>query len=185
MTREQLRKLAGDEIFTAGLQFYQNNGVREMPRSPISAASNQLQFVVNDNPRRTVAVRADARAAMCSCDIYQQEYKEHGRRVCPHVVAAILYYLASGKADEYFSRIALEAGDSLLSSYEPVIHETQLVLEPTLHIPAPRAAAAQSSAQAQLTGQDNAAAAPATLALRVGKRRSRHVGAHVRGALHA
>ena len=172
MTREQLRKLAGDEIFTAGLQFYQNNGVREMPRSPISAASNQLQFVVNDNPRRTVAVRADARAAMCSCDIYQQEYKEHGRRVCPHVVAAILYYLASGKADEYFSRIALEAGDSLLSSYEPVIHETQLVLEPTLHIPAPRAAAAQSSAQAQLTGQDNAAAAPATLALRVGKRRS-------------
>ena len=162
MTREQLRKLAGDEIFTAGLQFYQNNGVREMPRSPISAASNQLQFVVNDNPRRTVAVRADARAALCNCDIYQQEYKEHGRRVCPHVVAAILYYLASGKADEYFSRIALEAGDSLLSSYEPVIHETQLVLEPTLHIPAPRAAAAQSSAQAQLTGQDNAAAAPAT-----------------------
>lgn len=172
MTREQLRKLAGDEIFTAGLQFYQNNGVREMPRSPISAASNQLQFVVNDNPRRTVAVRADARAALCNCDIYQQEYKEHGRRVCPHVVAAILYYLASGKADEYFSRIALEAGDSLLSSYEPVIHETQLVLEPTLHIPAPRAAAAQSSAQAQLTGQDNAAAAPATLSLRVGKRRS-------------
>ena len=32
MTREQLRKLAGDEIFTAGLQFYQNNGVREMLR---------------------------------------------------------------------------------------------------------------------------------------------------------
>ena len=69
MTREQLRKLAGDEIFTAGLQFYQNNGVREMPRSPISAASNQLQFVVNDNPRRTVAIRADARAALCNCVI--------------------------------------------------------------------------------------------------------------------
>ena len=65
------------------------------------------------------------------------------------------YYLASGKADEYFSRVALEAGDSLLSSYEPVIHETQLVLEPTLHISAPALKAAHNSAGA-LTGQDNA-----------------------------
>lgn len=172
MTREQLKKLAGDEIFTAGLQFYQNNGVREMPRSPLAAAGTQkqngLQFIVNDNPRRTVAVRSDARAAVCSCDIYQQEYKENGRRICPHVVAAILYYLASGKADEYFSRVALEAGDSLLSSYEPVIHETQLVLEPTLHVPAPRIGQSGS----RLTGQDNSAAAPVTLSLRVGKRRS-------------
>lgn len=177
MTREQLRKLAGDEIFAAGLQFYQNQGVREMPRSQIpaqGAQSNGLHFVVNDSPRRTVAVRADARAAVCNCEIYQQEYREHGRRVCPHVVAAILYYLASGKADEYFSRVALEAGDSLLSSYEPVIHETQLVLEPTLHVSAPALRAAQGGAQ--LTGQDNSAVAPATLSLRVGKRRSDRSG---------
>ena len=141
MTREQLRRLAGDEIYAAGAQFYQNQGVREVTRSQLAAsgtqASSGLQFIVNDTPRRTVAVRADARAAICNCEIYQRELAQNGRRVCPHVVAAILYYLASGKADEYFSRVALEAGDSLLSSYEPVIHETQLVLEPTLHISAP------------------------------------------------
>lgn len=177
MTREQLRRLAGDEIYLAGAQFYQNQGVREVTRSQLAAPGAQgsggLQFVVNDNPRRTVAVRADARAAVCSCDIYKRELAENGRRVCPHVVAAILYYLSSGKADEYFSRVALEAGDSLLSSYEPVIHETQLVLEPTLHITAPALKAAQPGA---LTGQDNSALTPATISLRIGKKRSDRSG---------
>ena len=177
MTREQLKRLAGDEIFAAGLQFYQNQGVREMPRSQLAAqgaqSSANLQFVVNDTPRRTVAVRADARAALCNCEVYQQELKERGRRMCPHVVAAILCYLASGKADEYFSRVALEAGDSLLSSYEPVIHGTQLVLEPTLHVTAP---ALKQSSGAKLTGQETAAYTPATLSLRVGKRRSDNSG---------
>ena len=179
MTREQLRRLAGDEIYAAGAQFYQNQGVREVTRSQLAAsgtqASSGLQFIVNDTPRRTVAVRADARAAICNCEIYQRELAQNGRRVCPHVVAAILYYLASGKADEYFSRVALEAGDSLLSSYEPVIHETQLVLEPTLHISAPALKAAHNSAGA-LTGQDNAALAPATISLRIGKKRSDRSG---------
>lgn len=179
MTREQLRKLAGDEIFNAGMQFYQNQGVREVPRSQLLAQGvqniNGLQFMVNDTPRRMVAVRADARAALCSCDTYKNEYRENGRRICPHVVAAILYYLASGKAEEYFSRIALEAGDSLLSSYEPVIHETQLVLEPTLHISAPALRAAPNSGTA-LTGQDTAAQPQVTISLRVGKKRSDRAG---------
>lgn len=109
---EQLKRMTPQEEFEAGVAIYRRGAVR-----PLEERRDDLRYVVDGDPRRTVRVGiGDRLAGKCSCAAFEGTHKP-----CRHVVAAILLAHGSGLVEEARRRRARSAADELLSALEPAL----------------------------------------------------------------